>query len=548
MIDMLKRHEIQVLRRAGHSQIDVARLAGVARRTVQRIDTEATVTDIDAARERDARGIGRPAKAEPFRSVVAEILAQEPRLLSVEILRRVKLQGYPGGKTALYALMSALRPKTVRPLVRFEGLPGEFSQHDFGHVDVAFLNGTEKRVHFFASRLKYSRWVEVTIVPDERAATLVRTWVDHFAAIGGVPLLAVFDRAKTVALEWDRSGHVTEWNPLFAGVALDLSVGIEICWPASPWQKGSVENLVGWVKGSFFKQRRFVDDEDLLRQLAEWRTEVNTERPCRATKVIPAVRLEDERPRLGLLKVAPTDLAVRVPIIVGPTAEVVHDLHPYSMPPEAIGIAGTLYLYRDRVRIVAGRFAATHERKFQPGEGSTLPAHRAQHVAAVSGKRAKRYLQREHLLKLGPEALGYLTELTHRRPQVWLRDIDRLHALLATYGDEAMRAALARGVAEHAIGAEYIAHFLADVVTTPGPIPGDSPGQPDARSSLMGHPGRSSLGDAQLALDLPSANANTAPRAARVQAAAGARRAGAKRRAWTRASTVLPFDADGGRS
>jgi transposase len=548
MIDMLKRHEIQVLRRAGHSQIDVARLAGVARRTVQRIDTEATVRQIDTAREREARGIGRPAKAEPFRSVVAEILAQEPRLLSVEILRRVKLKGYTGGKTALYALISALRPKTVRPLVRFEGLPGEFSQHDFGHVDVAFLTGTEKRIHFFASRLKYSRWVEVTIVPDERAETLVRTWVDHVAAIGGVPLLAVFDRAKTVALEWDRSGHVTEWNSLFAGVALDLSVGIEICWPASPWQKGSVENLVGWVKGSFFKQRRFVDDEDLLRQLVEWRTEVNTERPCRATKVIPAVRLEDERPRLRPLKVAPTDLAVRVPIVVGPTAEVIHDLHPYSMPPDAIGIAGTLYLYRDRVRIVAGRFAATHERKFQPGEGSSLPEHRAQHVAAVSGKRAKRYLQREHLLKLGPEALAYLTELTHRRPQVWLRDIDRLHTLLATYGDDAMRAALARGVAEHAIGAEYIAHFLAEAVTTPTPIEGDSTGRPDVRSSLIGHPGGSISRGEQLALDLPSATANTAPRAARVQPAAGARRAGAKRRGWTRASTVLPFDADGGRS
>jgi len=548
MIDMLKRHEIQVLRRAGHSQNDVARLAGVGRRTVQRIDTEAPVRDVDTAHEREARGIGRPAKAELFRSVVVEILAQEPQLLSVEILRRVKLKGYTGGKTALYTLISALRPKSVRPLVRFEGLPGEFSQHDFGHVDVAFLDGTEKRVHFFASRLKYSRWVEVAIVPDERAETLVRSWVDQFTAIGGIPLLAVFDRPKTIALKWTRDGHVTDWNPLFAGVALDLSVGIEVCWPASPWQKGSVENLVGWVKGSFFKQRRFIDDEDLLRQLAEWRTEVNTERPCRATRVIPAVRLEEERPRLRALKVTPPDLALRVPVIVGPTAEVIHDTHPYSMPADAIGIAGTLYLYRDRVRIIAGRFAVTHERKFQRGEGSILPEHRAQHVAAVSGKRAKRYLQREHLLKLGPEALAYLTELTHRRPQVWLRDIDRLHSLLATYGDQAMRVALTRGIAEHAIGAEYIAHFLADVVTTPGPIPGDSPGQPDARSSLIKHPGRSSLDNDQLALDLPSANANTAPRAARVQAAAGARRAGAKRRAWTRASRVLPFDADGGRS
>ena len=59
----------------------------------------------------------------PFRSVIAEILAQEPALLSVEILRRAKLKGQEGGKTALYALIGALRPKTVRPLVRFEGLP-----------------------------------------------------------------------------------------------------------------------------------------------------------------------------------------------------------------------------------------------------------------------------------------------------------------------------------------------------------------------------------------------------------------------------------------
>ena len=502
---------------------------------------------IDSVRERETRGIGRPATAEPFRSVIAEILAGEPTLLSVEVLRRVKLKGYAGGKTALYELIREMRPKISRPLVRFEGLAGEFTQHDFGHVDVRFLNGTERRVHFFASRLKYSRWVEVTIVLDERTETLVRTFVDHLAAIGGVPLLAVFDRPRTVALKWTRDGQVTEWNPVFAGVALDLSVGIEVCWPAAPWQKGSIENLVGWVKGSFFKQRRFVDDDDLVEQLAEWRTEVNTQRPCRATKIIPAVRLEEERPRLRSLKVVPADLALRVPVVVGPTAEVIHDTHPYSMPPDAIGIAGTLYLYRNRVRIVVGRFAVTHERKFQPGEGSILPEHRAQHVAAVSGKRAKRYLQREHLLQLGPEALAYLTELTHRRPQVWLRDIDRLHTLLATYGDDAMRAALARGVAEHAIGAEYIAHFLAEAVTTPSPNEGDSAGRADLRSSRRGQPGPSSLGVEQLSLDLPSATANSAPRGARVEAAAGARRAGAKRRASTRASTALPCDGDGGR-
>jgi transposase len=474
-----------------------------------------------------------------------ELLAQESALLSVEIFRRAKLAGYRGGKSALYDLIQAIRPKTPRPLVRFEGLPGEFSQHDFGQVDVRYLDGTKKRIHFFASRLKYSRWAEVTIVPNEQTETLVRTLVDHCAAIGGIPLLAVFDRPKTVALKWGRDGQVTEWNAVFAGVALDLGLGIEVCWPFSPEQKGSIENLVGWVKGSFFKQRRFLDDADLRTQLAEWRTEVNTQRPCRATGVIPAVRLEEERPRLRPLKVAPAQLALRVPIIVGPTAAVVHDTHPYSMPPDAIGIPGTLFLYRDRVRIVAGRFESVHQRLFEPGAKSTLPEHRAQHVAAVSGKRAKRYLQREHLLALGPSALEYLTELTHRRPQIWIRDVDRLHALLATYGEDAVRAALARGLAEQAIGAEYIAHYLAATVTTPASTEGDSAGPPVARSSFLGHPGESIVRDDQLSLDLPSANAMPAPRGGRVQAAAGARRGGAARRAWTRPSTALPFKADG---
>ena len=34
MLDMLKRHEIQVLRKAGHKATEVAALAGVSRRSV----------------------------------------------------------------------------------------------------------------------------------------------------------------------------------------------------------------------------------------------------------------------------------------------------------------------------------------------------------------------------------------------------------------------------------------------------------------------------------------------------------------------------------
>lgn len=460
MIDMLKRHAIQVLRQAGHPLDQIAKFVGVSRSSVQRVLAEPAVTHADTERERESRRVGRPSKAEPFRGRVTEWLTAEPDLLSVEIFRRAQLAGYAGAKSALYELVRQVRPSAVRLLMRFEGLPGEFTQHDFGEVDVRFLDGGVKRIHFFASRLKYSRWVEVSIVPNEQVEALVRTLVDHFTAMGGIPLLAVFDRPKTVALKWRKNGEVTEWNSTFVGVTLDLGLGIEVCWPHAPNQKGAIENLVGWVKGSFFKQRRFVDEEDLLTQLAEWLREVNTQRPSRATGVIPAERLVEEQARLRPLKVSPELLALRYPIVVGATAYVLHDTNSYSMPPDAIGIAGTLNLYRDRVHIVAGRFDAWHPRLFGSQATSTLPEHRTAMVAAVSGKRGKRYLERQHLLELGTVAHSYLTELTHRRPRLWIRDVERLHSLLQECGPEAMRSAFELALQERTFGAEYIAHHL----------------------------------------------------------------------------------------
>jgi transposase len=461
MIDMLKRHEIQVLRRAKHTLEEVAKLAGVSASSVQRVAAEPAVRTLDTAGERVRRGVGRPSKVEALRSLLVAELAGQPDVLAVELLRRARLAGYTGGKSALYELIAAIRPReALQPLVRFEGLPGEFSQHDFGEVDVRFGDGTARRVHFFASRLKYSRWAQVSLADDERVESLVRALVDHFAAIGGVPLLAVFDRPKTVAIAWRRDGVVTEWNSTFAGVVLDLGIGVELCWPYSPRQKGAVENLVGWVKGSFFKQRRFLDEEDLRRQLAEWHDEVNLQRPSRATGVPPSARMPEERVRLRPLKVAPDELALRFPVMVGPTAMVMHEGRAYSMPPEAIGIAGTLYLYRERVRIVAGRFESVHPRQHEAGARSMLPEHRASLVAAVSGRRAKRYLEREHLLELGGPALDYLTELTHRRPRLWVRDVHQLHELLQHHGAAPLRAAFERGLTEHLFGAEYIAHVL----------------------------------------------------------------------------------------
>ncbi|NJK89865.1 MAG: IS21 family transposase [Myxococcales bacterium] len=446
MIPLLKRHEIQVLLKAGFSARDVAERSGTSVDTVRRVRREDEVQQTDDRTARAGRRVGRPSKAAPFASKVSAWLKADSNLPTQELLRRAKEVGYVGNKSAFYGLVAGLRPPRAAPVVRFEGLPGEFSQHDFGQVDVTYVDGRKQRIHFFASRLKYSRYAAVTLVENERVETVVRCLARDFVTFGGLPLMAVFDRPRSIVTKGGKGRAVEEFNATFAQAIVDIGVGVEMCAPRSGNQKGSVERLVGWVKSSFFKHRKFLDETDLRAQLAAWHVEVNTKTPSRATGEIPERRRQAELARLRPIKVIPEDLPLRLPIFVGPTAEVMFEGVPYSMPPEATHVAGTVFLYEDRLLIVAGRFRAEHRRRKKGEPPAPLPEHRAAKIAAVHGKRAKLYQKRQHVLDLGPDALTLLTELTHRDPKRSSGNVEELFAMLEKYGDETMRAAISRAV------------------------------------------------------------------------------------------------------
>jgi hypothetical protein len=55
------------------------------------------------------RGVGRPSTVACYAPQVAQWLSEDPDLSGAEILRRVRLAGYRGGKSALYELVRLLR-------------------------------------------------------------------------------------------------------------------------------------------------------------------------------------------------------------------------------------------------------------------------------------------------------------------------------------------------------------------------------------------------------------------------------------------------------
>lgn len=451
---MMKRHEVQVLLREGLSPRQVAGKTGVSRTSVQRIAQEAAIEELIRMRPAGTQGVGRPSEVVRYEKVIRGWLEERSDLPTVEVLHRLREVGYRGGKSAVYDLVRRIRgPAPSRVMVRFEGLPAEFAQFDFGEVKVRYLSGAEEKLHFAAYRLKYSRWVYVEVVSDQQVETLCRALARGFEGVGGVPLSVVFDNPKTVVLHPKQTPIV--WNPTLAQMAIDYGFIVELCEPRRANQKGSVENLVGWVKGSFFKVRRFQDRDDLLAQLSGWLEEVNERRPSRATGIVPAVRLVEEQTRLRPVLAAAGDYGLRFDVFVGPTGMVTHRGIRYAMPAESIGFSATLYLYADRVRIVAGRHEQTHPR-FPAGDLSYPAELRAQHLASVSGARGRLYFQRQRLLELGPPAEHFLTELIHRRPRTWKGDVERLYELLNEVGEPACLTALQAALLRGLVGAEYV--------------------------------------------------------------------------------------------
>ncbi|HSF03132.1 MAG TPA: hypothetical protein VLA62_08985, partial [Solirubrobacterales bacterium] len=132
----MTRHAIQILRKAGRPAPAVAAQVQVSERSVWRISQEPPVTTSDDQVLVRAHRVGRPSTVAAVEPRLIERLRQDAGLPGIELVRRAREAGYPGGKSALYELIRRLRPVTAGPVVRFEGVPGEFSQHDFGHVDV----------------------------------------------------------------------------------------------------------------------------------------------------------------------------------------------------------------------------------------------------------------------------------------------------------------------------------------------------------------------------------------------------------------------------
>ena len=446
----MARSTIKFLKQQGQFHTRIAALVGCDRHTVTRVLTEPT----DPPRRRRRAG-----RLDARRDAVLSWLDTDiPTTRMLELARQDPLAPYVGGASTFYRFVARLRAEReagTAPVIRFEGLPGEYVQWDWGEARVRVGSGVARRV-FLAGRLKYSRVSAVRWRTQMDLETLLRAMLEIVEGWGGVPWAWVFDNMKTVTLGRDAAG-APRWNPAFWRFATEIGCHPELCDPGAAQQKGSVENLVKWVKTNFLPGRSFADDDDLAQQSLIWERE-KAAQVSQAHGQRPIDLLPQERAAFGALTTTAATYGLYRVATVNRESLVRVDGNQYSVPVGHIGQAVDVRVLRDVVRLSRdGVPLAEHTRAAGTGQRQRDPAHYA--PALGDRPRARLVLDRERLCALGPEVLAYVTVISQRRRRVLAEELAACAALETQLGSEQLRRAAAACVARGTCGAAYLTLF-----------------------------------------------------------------------------------------
>jgi transposase len=481
MLHFMERSTIHYLKQKGWTNVQIAEFTGHHRDTIARVLRE----DVD-----------KQPKTRQRTSAVAVFDAQITSWLDkgLSVIRMLELaradaeHPYQGGETAFYDYVRKVRRVRKQSphnlALRFEGMPGEFLQIDWGEMrNMPFskegMSGQTR--YFFAARLKYSRYMFVSFQQDMREETRLGCLIACFTTIGGVPWVVVTDNMKTAVLGRDE-GNQPIWNPAYQQLAVEFKFHPDVCAPASGNQKGAVENLVKYVKGNFLAGRTFHDDADLAQQCSQWLRLVNTERPSEATVQPPAVLLAHEQLKFGPRPSCAEDYGFFDCVIVSREGMVAIETNRYSVPAHLMGQALTARIHAQRVELFADQERVASHVRFK-GQHARLidPAHFE--AAFTSKPRGRTMVYRDWLCSLSPVVLSYVAELSHKRRRELSEQVLALYDLARESGKADFVAALELAAEQHMYGAEYVRALLG--------LPGDAAPPSSARtdSDLSGSVG-----------------------------------------------------------
>jgi transposase len=217
--------------------------------------------------------------------------------------------------------------------VRFETPPGKQMQIDFGTMTLK-IAGEERRVHFFAAVLGYSRRQYVQAFPHQRQTAWFEGMEGAFRHFDGIPEQILLDNAKALVSNHNPLTREVIFNDKLRTFASYWKFTPKACAPYRARTKGKDENTVKYLKKNAIAGREFSSWEHLEEHLMWWMKEVSDVRIHGTTGEKPIDRfLNDESFRLQPKKGKPPFYQIReLKRVVQADACVEVDTNFYSVP------------------------------------------------------------------------------------------------------------------------------------------------------------------------------------------------------------------------
>jgi len=148
----------------------------------------------------------------------------------------------------------ARRRRAIQPRVQSAFLdlvfdPGEMAQVDWGTVQIV-RDGVPQAAQIFCMRLAYSGALFIQAFPHQRMEAFAAAHVAAFEFFGGVPKRILYDNLSTAVVRV--RGRDRDLTDRFTQLAAHYVFEPTFANPASGWEKGLVENLVGVAERNFF--------------------------------------------------------------------------------------------------------------------------------------------------------------------------------------------------------------------------------------------------------------------------------------------------------
>lgn len=399
----------------------------------------------------------RRSKLDPFKPVIRELLDQWPRASSVVIGQRIRSLGYTGGRSILQEYIATLRRirNPPRAYVRVESSPGDCFQIDWGHFGVIDYQGDKRKLYAFCCIECHSRRLYVEFTHSQCFETFVRCHIHAFQFMGGRPRECLYDNLVTAVAEHD--GRIVRFNPRFLTFARELGFYPRACNKAAGWEKGKVENSIGYIRQNFWPLRTFKDLADVNSQVRQWLEHVANKRIHRETRQIPDERFRFEC--LGPLPPLIPDYRDTTIALVHNDIRLCFDGNRYCVHPRYVGFRLTVKADSQSVAIYDhGNEVTRYMRCWRRGQ--TLGAERFEKELLTYRPAAERSAaQRRLVLLLGETGESYLRNLAETDRSL-SRQIHELLSLVRQYGPESVMAALRKAQSLGAFGADYIANIL----------------------------------------------------------------------------------------